>query len=581
MSDPALDDLIATLRGATPPPTVLATARTALLSGAPRTTHAHWKLTLLAAALAFTPFPTGTPSLADDVSKGTVPFETPRSPRYVQVATAPAAAHAPPRDVRPSPRPASSAAPSRRAAKPAVDLGRVPRSTAAVVGAEDPRFELAVALYERGMHYASALVFETITREGAAHPRFGDVLPWIARLDEHLEEPSILIEMIGRYGRADIARFGTHVSPRGYQRLVFLRARERYEARDLSGAVALFREVRASSELYPEAKLYEGVTHVRMRRARPAIAAFRAVLAADDEELHDLAWLNLGRVYYTIAHQSRGRGGLDARVLGSAIEAWDRIPETSPHWPDAIFEESWALFVSDEHARALGRIHALESPYLEGHHHPEALVLRAVILFQRCQTDAAEDTVDLFHRKFDALHADLRTVLDAHADSPRAHGLARSLRRGDAGLRPRTAHILRSTLSDREIDRHLAATANHARELRTLPTLAADATIGPYVDFVRQELTIAQALAVDRAGELARTRMSRLVEDLQEQMNAMDAVQLEIHTERRRRPRGYPPGGDAIRIVADQEHVIWPFDGEYWEDEIPYYRVHVPDRCTR
>ena len=34
-------------------------------------------------------------------------------------------------------------------------------------------------------------------------------------------------------------------------------------------------------------------------------------------------------------------------------------------------------------------------------------------------------------------------------------------------------------------------------------------------------------------------------------------------------------------IRADDEHVIWPFVGEYWRDELGYYRVKIRNKCQK
>jgi hypothetical protein len=35
------------------------------------------------------------------------------------------------------------------------------------------------------------------------------------------------------------------------------------------------------------------------------------------------------------------------------------------------------------------------------------------------------------------------------------------------------------------------------------------------------------------------------------------------------------------RIKPDDEHVIWPFDGEYWRDELGFYRQVVTSKCAK
>ena len=42
-----------------------------------------------------------------------------------------------------------------------------------------------------------------------------------------------------------------------------------------------------------------------------------------------------------------------------------------------------------------------------------------------------------------------------------------------------------------------------------------------------------------------------------------------------------PATSRAEEIRADDEHVIWPFIGEYWRDELGYYRVKIANKCQR
>jgi len=34
-------------------------------------------------------------------------------------------------------------------------------------------------------------------------------------------------------------------------------------------------------------------------------------------------------------------------------------------------------------------------------------------------------------------------------------------------------------------------------------------------------------------------------------------------------------------VKPDEEHVIWPFNGEYWRDELGFYRQTITSKCTR
>ena len=36
-----------------------------------------------------------------------------------------------------------------------------------------------------------------------------------------------------------------------------------------------------------------------------------------------------------------------------------------------------------------------------------------------------------------------------------------------------------------------------------------------------------------------------------------------------------------LEVHVDEEHQMWPFDGEYWRDELGFYRQQVTSRCGR
>jgi hypothetical protein len=85
---------------------------------------------------------------------------------------------------------------------------------------------------------------------------------------------------------------------------------------------------------------------------------------------------------------------------------------------------------------------------------------------------------------------------------------------------------------------------------------------------------------VKNAGALARSRCERALSELDDQLD--DARKLMIDAARGRRVRAAAQGGRArLTVEPDEEHVIWPFDGEYWRDEIGSYRQEILSECGR
>ena len=105
---------------------------------------------------------------------------------------------------------------------------------------------------------------------------------------------------------------------------------------------------------------------------------------------------------------------------------------------------------------------------------------------------------------------------------------------------------------------------------------------------ILQDITLAKGFAVDQAGDLARQRYNRLIEELQDLQNQVDTVELEITTytrgnisalaQQQQTEAGRSGRGN---VEVDEEHQVWPFDGEYWRDELGFYRQQVTFRCGR
>jgi hypothetical protein len=40
-----------------------------------------------------------------------------------------------------------------------------------------------------------------------------------------------------------------------------------------------------------------------------------------------------------------------------------------------------------------------------------------------------------------------------------------------------------------------------------------------------------------------------------------------------------PAGSEKNLVSGDDEHVIWPFTGEFWSDEVGTYRQSIQSKC--
>ena len=237
------------------------------------------------------------------------------------------------------------------------------------------QFFLGKCLYHLRYYQSALAIFDEIGQQGQGHLYFNQTLQWLAQLASQLPEPAGIIEKVGRYGVDQLEQFNTAESQELYNELLYIMGRFQYSQGEFEQAIELFQRVAEDSSFYVKARFFDGIAHIRMRRARPAIAAFRAIIDAidegtvegveDEERMLNLAWISLARVYYTAANRTdpeTGERAIDGRLLGQAVEAWNTVDQGSEYWLDALFESSWAFFLADEDARALGNVHTIFSP---------------------------------------------------------------------------------------------------------------------------------------------------------------------------------------------------------------------------
>lgn len=461
------------------------------------------------------------------------------------------------------------------------------------------QFFLAKALYHIRFYQSALAIFDEITQQGQGHVYFGQTLQWLAQLAAELPEPAGIIEKVGRYPREAIAEFDNAENAALYNHLIYLLGRHKYQQSQFDEAVDLFQSVSRSSDFYVYARFFEGVAHVRALHARPAVAAFRAVIEAieggvsgvdDTDRMRDLAWLSLARVYYTAANRQNPEDGTwayDGRLLGNAVEAWNRIGAGSEYWLDALFEASWAFYLADEYARAMGNVHTLFSPFFQDSYYPEALVLKSVIFFTACQIENAEAMVNQFHERYDPIRQELETTLSRFEDNEQFFQFLTRVRAGEANVSASIRGIVSSALSDRTLLRHVEYVRLLESEETRLGRTREEFRTSSLGNRILQDIFVAKSFAIDRTGDLARDRYNRLVRELDDLMTQVDTVIVEITSFRRdtlsqemREQLTSLEGSRGLRVEVDEEHQVWPFNGEYWRDELGFYRQQVTSQCS-
>ena len=454
---------------------------------------------------------------------------------------------------------------------------------------------LGVALFRLQLYDASLHVLGAVAAS-PTHAGFHEAARWLVALDAVLPEPARIAAFVGRYKPRPIASMSAGDRERD-SRLNYLIGKNAYDDRRFEVATEAFDEVDPSSTRYLSAQMMAGMSLVRQRRMTPASKRFLRVAEAVGEKergperlwLRDLAWISIARARYS---DSIGLDpftpSINAGGLRAAGKYWRRIPVESPLWPEALLESSWLYFLGGDYPRALGNLHNLESGFFEATLYPEADVVRGVVSFALCQYDDVLTIVARSRKRYLPIRRDLRALVDrltAEGDDG-ALALHEAARAGHARVPDTVRPIVDTLRADPPIARQLAhlriLDAEEAR-LAALPDGFRGSRLGEEV-----EASLRLARQDTRRGVARRVRLlvTRRLADLDRQL--LDLTRLSIDVARARAADAGAraeqlarPGAVGRRIVPDFEHTVWPFDGEFWRDELGSYQQLVASRCRR
>jgi tetratricopeptide (TPR) repeat protein len=342
--------------------------------------------------------------------------------------------------------------------------------------------------------------------------------------------------------------------------------------------------------LYLNARYFEGVIFNEQGRLKSAVRAFRDVYREDVEvyndpqeletieQVKDLALINIARVYYGIER------------FDEADKYYSLVSRDSIYWPEALFERSWTTFMRNDLNTALGLILTVNSPFFTTEQFvPEATILKALTFFNLCEYDDVEGMLLRFESSYGPMRDEIRDFVQGYATaegrklSDQAWNTYFGRERKIESTLPRSLfnRVLRN--SDLNgIVRHLEM-MNDETELIDSQKARWQQTIGVYlkkiIDADRQRYE-------RRAGKLFLAEMARQANYLSDLMTQSEIIRFEV-VDAQRIDYAYKAENtelidssvDSLDFATSVDFIYWPFNGEFWEDELGYYNYTEQGSC--
>ncbi|MEE2828019.1 MAG: tetratricopeptide repeat protein [Myxococcota bacterium] len=439
----------------------------------------------------------------------------------------------------------------------------------------DVRFYLAYALEQMAMNYSALEEYNRFLME---------VKPENKLIPEALKRSIALGRQMdaGWILAPGLARLDTSKLTAGEQGpAMFWVGQHWYNQGNWMLARAYLSLVTKGTQYYPEARMLEGISHIQEQDSVAAIAPLASALAAADSasagsNVWEVTNLNLGRAYYALGNFER------------AIEHFEATPRNSPLWFEALYEASWSYFRLGRLSGALSHLQTVDSPFYDGVYHPDATLLRILIFYYLCKYIDGQEMLKDFTAEHKDIAKGLKTaVAKAEQDPTKLFDslYAWKSAKKDAGL------VLPEAVKQYfDTDESLTRIGNYLAGIDTEMAAIDRSRTGWERSALRKDLGQAlearKQVAKQGKGVEVLARLRSMLSVLQGHLGNAEIYKVEMLSKEKDIYDAAYRGALMEKVAkrgldpsVPEGYRFWPFEGEYWLDELGWYEVNTINEC--
>ncbi len=226
----------------------------------------------------------------------------------------------------------------------------------------DSEWYLAECVFELENWNTALAAYQKIMDTGDAHPYIGEAVRrtleiyGILRDNEKFYDVYRAYIVSGRVPATDGVKYTV--------------AKSFYRQGEWGRAKAMFTELPAKSSYYSRARYFAGTILAAEGDYEAALAEFNRVDAVKggDNEIRELTWLAIGRIHYELGNYR------------DAVNAYQKVPSSSPHFADQLYEITWTYIKQEAWQEAIDSVeiftvafpdhpHTVRMKLVEGHLH--------------------------------------------------------------------------------------------------------------------------------------------------------------------------------------------------------------------
>lgn len=441
----------------------------------------------------------------------------------------------------------------------------------------EAKFWLAKALYQQGILSGASKPLRDVLMAGADRPHFEEAFSMLEDLTAKIGFQPPALEQLTQFYIGDKSQeFKNNFN---YYLGKFFHD---YQRRDV--AIKYLTRVEEGAADYPEARYLLGVSQLdpKVDKKPEALRNFeRAIVAGEAEpggnqEILELGYMALARVFYEVG------------LYDVALYYYQKIPPDSARSAEALFERAWTYFMKNDFKRALGAFHTLDSPYYEDWYFPDLYILEATVYLNLCRFDKSKQALARFQDNY----LDKRPALKRFMKQVQAPKIYWEAVTSPESLEGKDTPTLPDLFADAVLDDlefyRLYKTVQVLRKEKAQLEANID-NLGDFGETVLARVQQQLQNKIKEGGILVRKRLNEVDEELERWDLAATQISFDIDSEEKEQlerqykskhklDRETKPGSTLLIVAADW--MPWPFEGEYWLDEVKNYRSRLRSQCV-
>ncbi len=428
---------------------------------------------------------------------------------------------------------------------------------------------------------------------------FSAALTKLLALTKETKDESIIFNVLQTI---DINQF----PPKFRNELIYMRGKRLYYEGNYEGAQKEFMQVAEDSAFYAKSLYFIGIIQVIRKEYAQAKRTFDKIMALPEtysdfgeaSKVKEMSKLALGQLYY--------KAGFEAKrdkyaIISKAIKYYDMVNRNDEdQWFEALFEKTWASTLLDRYNTALGTILTLNSPFFAHQFVPEVNLIEAITWYRLCKWPEARSTVSHFLETFEPMQKSVGEYLQQNIKTSGAVVYDDLLVQYEHALNDEPSKLQLPILTavmnnDNKFLNIYLAIKELTKELELLDSAPEEFRNNEYIlRFEKQSRKKLMNLK-KKGGNRALASLDGIGKMLRSLLANANAIDFELtDSERRhlekielfgmtqaeyRAERAKYEEENYTAAVADDEQ-YWPFQGEFWKDELGYYYYSVSDECV-